>query len=76
MKFIPHMCNYNLEMIHVLDRFTIYSRWLEQLERLCSDDNPHDYPYYWPVHIGSEAHTTDQLILDSKSKQDKLKVTN
>ena len=18
---------------------------------------PHDYPYYWPVHIGSQAHT-------------------
>ena len=38
---------------------------LEQLERLCSDDTPppHDCPYYW-------------VILDPKSKEDKVKVTN
>ena len=43
---------------------------LEQLERLRSEDTPpppppppHDYPYYW-------------LILDPKSKEDKVKVKN
>ena len=36
----------------------------------------HDYPYYWPVHIGSWVHTIEQFILDPKSKQDKVKVTN
>ena len=38
---------------------------LEQLERLRSEDTPlpHDYPYYW-------------VILDPKSKEDKVKVTN
>ena len=40
---------------------------LEQLEHLHSDDTspppPHDYPYYW-------------VILDPKSKEDKVKVTN
>ena len=32
---------------------------LEQLERLRSEDTspPHDYPYYWPVHIGSQIKT-------------------
>ena len=35
---------------------------------------PHDYPYYWPVHIGSQAQTTDQIILDPKSKQNKVKI--
>ena len=39
---------------------------LERLERLCSEDTPpppHDYPFYW-------------VILDPKSKEDKVKVTN
>ena len=38
---------------------------LEQLERLHSEDTPlpHDYPYYW-------------VLLDPKSKEDKVKVTN
>ena len=36
----------------------------------------YDYPYYWSVHIGSQAHTIDQVILDPKSKEDKVKVTN
>ena len=65
---------------------------LEQLEHLRSEDTfpptPHDYPYYWPVHIGSQAqsidqfildpkaHTINKFILDPKSKQDKVKVTN
>ena len=51
---------------------------LEQLECLCSEDTmiTHDYPYYWAVHIGSHAHTTEQFILDPKSKQDNMKVTN
>ena len=53
----------------------------EQLVRLRSDDiprppPPHDYPYYWPVHIGSQAHTTDQLILNQKSSENKVKITN
>ena len=50
----------------------------EQLERLCSEDTllPHDYSYYWPLHIGSQDHTTDQFLLDPKSKPDKVKVTN
>ena len=37
---------------------------------------PHDCPYYWPVHIGSQVKSIDQFILDSKSKQDKVKFTN
>ena len=32
--------------------------------------------FYWPVHIRSQAHIVDQFILDPKSKQDKVKVTN
>ena len=39
---------------------------LEQLERLRSEDTPlppHDYPFHW-------------VILDPKSKEDKVKVTN
>ena len=45
------------------------SNKLEQLERLRSEDTPppppppHDYPYYW-------------VILDPKSEEDKVKVTN
>ena len=53
---------------------------LEQLECLRSEDTPaapwlpilltSSYwipsPYYWPVHIGSQAHTIDQFILDPK----------
>ena len=27
---------------------------------------PHDYPYYWAIHIRSEAHTIEQFILDPK----------
>ena len=37
---------------------------------------PHEYPYIWSVHTGSQAHTIHQFILDPKSKQDKVKVTN
>ena len=36
---------------------------------------PHDYPYYWPVPIGSQAHIIDQFIFDPKPKQDKVKDT-
>ena len=62
----------------------------EQLEHMRSEDTPtapwllillaSSYwipsPYYWPVHIGSQAHTIDQFMLDPKSKQGKVKVTN
>ena len=27
---------------------------------------PHDYPYYWAVQIGSQAHTIEPFILDPK----------
>ena len=47
--------------------FNIHRLKLEQLERLRSEDTPppppHDYPYHW-------------VILDPKSKEDKVKVTN
>ena len=53
---------------------------LQKLERLCASCGcpppPHDYPYYWPVHVGFQARTIDQFIWDPKSKQDKVKVTN
>ena len=41
---------------------------LEQLERLCSEDTPTPTPSHPMI-----THTTDQFILDPKSKQDKVK---
>ena len=29
---------------------------------------PHDYPYYWSFHIGSQAHTTDVVDIRSQVK--------
>ena len=52
--------------IHNPDQCHHMGPQLEQLECLPSEDTPpppHDYPYYW-------------VILDPKSKQDKVKVTN
>ena len=49
----------------IMDWRCLHSK-LEQLERLRSEDTPqppHDYPYHW-------------VILDPKSKEDKVKVTN
>ena len=39
---------------------------LEQLERLRSEDTPrpHDYPYYWPPHIGSQVRTRSKDLED------------
>ena len=52
--------------VHVITEYFESIFKLEQLECLRSEDippPPHDYPYYW-------------VILDLKSKEDKVKVTN
>ena len=44
--------------LSILKNIKMKQKQLE-LERLCSEDTPptHDYPYYWPVHIGSQVKT-------------------
>ena len=53
-------------------KYIITKTWLEQLERLRSEDTPRRpmiTPYYWPVYFESQVHIIDQLISDPKSKQ-------
>ena len=78
MKGIRNCAYISLDVVHTCSKFNggltetkagmshyIPKNKLEQLERLRSEDipPPHDYPYYW-------------AILDPKSKEDKVKVTN
>ena len=55
---------YNIGQDHGLEQnMETSSCFHEQLEHLCSEILPHDYPYWW-------------FTSDPKSKQDKVKVTN
>ena len=65
----PGLSDFILPFYTIPSIFTTFCFKLEQLEHLCSEDTPppppppHDYPYHW-------------VILDPKSKEDKVKVTN